>query len=144
MRKLLILLAVVFAASLITTAGVDAAKCPTKYKARHHMVRKHKTSAMKCPMRHHRARPARYARGPIVNCPTPPAPIVNVPQQAAPVVNVPQGPAPVVNIPPNPPGVGITTDSTMIYIVRGNELMILDKCTYEVKKTVTLESSGMQ
>lgn len=157
MRKLWIVLAVVFAASLLTAAGVDA-KCRAKHKVRHHVmcvkVMKHKATTAKCPtkrmakparvakgpkcpIRHKRhARPARVARGPMVTCPSP---VVNVPQQAAPVVNVAPGPAPVVNIPALPPTVGITVDNCMIYIVRENQLMVLDKNTFEVKKTVPLQ-----
>lgn len=176
MRKLFLVLAVVFAASLYTAAGVSAATCPTKKKVKHHIVAKHKvakaSSKLTCKpkmtmkkksmpariargpackavkhtyykmtckpkMRTKRAsRPARLARGPSVTCP---APVVNVPQQAAPVVNVPQGPAPVVNVPPSPPTVGITVDNCNIYIVRENQLMILDKNTYQVKSTVPLQ-----
>ena len=82
------------------------------------------------------ARPAAAARGPVVNCP---APVVNVPEQPAPVVNVPQQPAPVVNVPSPPPTVGITTDNCFIYIVRGDQLMVFDKNTYCLKKTVPLQ-----
>ena len=82
------------------------------------------------------ARPARAARGPAVTCP---APVVNVPQQAAPIVNVPQQPAPVVNVPANPPSTAISVDSCNIYIVRNNQLTILDKNTYQVKQTVPLQ-----
>ena len=169
MRKLWIVLAAVFAASVFMTAGVDAAKYPIKYKARHYVAAKHRASttmhhklmrrAMHLKMikkavaartargpawvckrvyRHHlrRSMAARAARGPIVTCP---APVVNVPAQAAPVVNVPAQPAPVVNIPPSPPTVGITVDNCSIFIVRENQLIVLDKNTYEVKKTVPLQ-----
>ena len=147
MRKLLLVLAVVFAASLYTAAGVNAAAGTTKKKVGHAIVAKHKAMKSNCrvvckPKMHktHKmkrvSRPARYARGPVVTCP---APVVNVPQQAAPVVNVPQGPAPVVNVPPMPPTVGITVDDCSIYIVRENQLMILDKNTLECKKTMPLQ-----
>lgn len=135
MRKLWIVLAAVFAASVFMTAGVDAAKCPTRYKARHHIVTKHKAPAMHAKVVK-KATPARAARGPVVTCP---APVVNVPQQAAPVVNVPAQPAPVVNVGPMPPTVGITVDDCSIFIVRENQLIVLDKNTYEVKKTVPLQ-----
>lgn len=135
MRKLLIVLAVVFATSLFTATGVQAATYPTKKPmVRHHIVRKHKVTVVCRPVKR-RARPARAARGPVLRCPTP---VVNVPRQPAPVVNVPQQPAPVVNIPPSPPTVGVTADNTNLYIVRENQLTVLDKCTYEVKKTMTL------
>ena len=139
MRKLLMVLAVVFATSFLATAGVEAAACPTKHVVRHCLRHKHK--AMKA-WRHHKkrvAKPAAVGRGPIVNVPAQAAPIINVPAQAAPIVNVPEQPAPVVNVAAPPPTVGITTDNTMIYIVRGNQLMVLDKCTYEVKKTMSLD-----
>lgn len=71
----------------------------------------------------------------MVTCP---APVVNVPAQAAPVVNVPQQAAPIVNVPPFPPTVGITMDSCNIYIVKGDNLLILDKNTYCLKQTVPL------
>jgi hypothetical protein len=98
-----------------------------------------KVSKWVCPKKHRvkrMARPARIARGPAVTCP---APVVNVPQQAAPVVNVPQQPAPVVNVPASPPTVGITTDNCFIYIVRGDQLMVIDKNNYECKKTIPLQ-----
>lgn len=145
MRKLLLVLAVVFAASLYTAAGLDAATRPTTKKARHAVVAKHKTVKAHCKMvckpkakkmTKRMARPARYARGPVVNCP---APVVNVPEQAAPIVNVPQQPAPVVNVPPSPPTVGITVDNCSIFIVRENQLIVLDKNTYECKKMVPLQ-----
>jgi hypothetical protein len=72
--------------------------------------------------------------------PTCPAPIVNVPQQAAPVVNVPQQPAPVVNVAAPPPGVGITTDQCNIYVVQGDQLLVIDKNTMCVVKKTTLGS----
>lgn len=179
MRRLWIVLAVVFAMSIFATAGVQATTGTTKSKARYHVTSKKKLMAAKW-IRHHRkgsmaartargpmikkflkkraamharfakgpkwrcyrvkthvrrARAARVARGPMVTCPSP---IVNVPAQAAPVVNVPQGPAPVVNIPAFPPTVGVTVDSCNIYIVQGNQLMILDKNTYCLKQTVPL------
>lgn len=192
-----IVLAVVFALSVLSAALVPAAttatkmpskakvtakaKCPTvarpavakraatathkyaksaarKYKT--HAVLKHRMSApakkgagprmtgkAKCrkvtrwvcpkkPVVRRTARPAAAARGPMVNCP---APVVNVPEQPAPVVNVPQQPAPVVNVASPPPTVGITTDNCFIYIVRGDQLMVLDKNTYELKKTISLQ-----
>jgi hypothetical protein len=70
--------------------------------------------------------PAGIARGPRVLCP---APVVNVPQQAAPVVNVP---AP-------EPTVGVATDNCNIYIVRGNQLTVVDKNTYQVRRTVPIQ-----
>ena len=82
-----------------------------------------------------KARAASVARGPAITCP---APVVNVPQQAAPVVNVPQQAAPVVNVPPFPPTVGVTVDSCNIYIVQGDQLMVLDKNTYCLKQSVPL------
>ncbi len=147
MRKLFIILAVVFATSVLAMPSMGASTaCPTKHmkkhsmmhhKYRHHHRTCYKVTKMHCRrVRHHKAKPAQAARGPVVTCP---APVVNVPQQAAPVVNVPQQAAPVVNVAAPPPGVGITTDNTSIYIVRGNHLMVLDKCTFEVKKTVNLE-----
>jgi hypothetical protein len=168
MRKLWIVLAAVFATSLLMTAGVDAAKYSTKSKAHHkvtakmhcktmmhHKMMHHKkmmkkaipAKAARGPVwvckkvyRHHkmirRAKAAGVARGPMVTCP---APVVNVPQQAAPIVNVPAQAAPVVNIPASPPTVGITVDSCSIFIVRENQLIVLDKNTYEVKKTVPLQ-----
>jgi hypothetical protein len=195
MRRLWIVLAVVFATSLYAAAGVQAATTgTTKYKARHHLTAKQKVMAAKW-MKHHKkmamaarrargpmwksrlvkrhmvkrymlmkrhakaagfargpkwrcyrvkrfvrhARPARVARGPIVTCP---APVVNVPQQPAPVVNVPQQAAPVVNVPAFPPTVGITVDTCNIYIVQGNQLMILDKTTYALKQTVPLQGGA--
>jgi|GEM_PF-1257377 len=184
MRRLWIVLAVVFATSLYAAAGVQAATTgTTKSKLTHKMTAKQKVMAAKWAKSHKKsslaarkargpmwkshvvkrhakaasfargpkwrcyrvtkhvrhAKPARVARGPILTCP---APIVNVPQQAAPVVNVPQQPAPVVNVPAFPPTVGITVDACNIYIVQGNQLMILDKNTYCLKKTVPLEVSG--
>jgi len=152
MRKLWIVLAAVFAASVFMTAGVDAAKVTTKAKAPamhaktvHHKMMKKAAAAgpgwvCKRVHRHHKmvkkATPARAARGPMVTCP---APVVNVPQQAAPVINVPAQPAPVVNVGPMPPTVGITVDNCSIFIVRENQLIVLDKNTYEVKKTVPLQ-----
>ena len=145
MRKLFLILAVVFATSVLAMPSMGASTtCPTKHMKRHAM-RHHKyhhyrtcyrMKRVRCRRHYRHHRPAQAARGPMVTCP---APVVNVPQQAAPVVNVPQQAAPVVNVAAPPPGVGITTDSTSIYIVRGNQLMVLDKCTFEVKKTVTLE-----
>jgi hypothetical protein len=133
MRKLLIVLAVIFAASLWTTAGVGAATCPTKHHVmRHHVKTKNCRMVCRHKKKHHKARAASVARGPIINVP---APVVNVPQGPAPVVNVPQQPAPVIN---EAPTVGITVDSSSIYIVRGNQLTVLDKCSYECKKTLTL------
>ncbi len=93
-------------------------RCPTKHKAKRY------------------ARPAHIARGPVVNCP---APVVNVPQQAAPIVNVPQQPAPVVNVAAPSPTVGITVDNCNIYIVRGDQLTVIDKSNYECKRTVPLK-----
>lgn len=153
MRKLWILLAAVFATSLIMTAGVDAANYPTKSKApamkskttQHKATMKSKPARTArgpvCKVKHRkkvarRSMPARVARGPMVTCP---APVVNVPQQAAPVINVPAQAAPVVNVPPAPPTVGITVDNCSIFIVRENQLTVLDKNTYEVKKTVPLQ-----
>lgn len=143
MRKLLLVVAVVFVLSVISVA-VSAAtyKCPTKPTVRHKVTVKHrmttkKKMAVRCPVKKKRSMPARTARGPMVTCPSP---VVNVPQQAAPIVNVPQQPAPVVNIPPEQPGVGVTTDAANIYVVRGNQLIILDKRCYEVRNTVTLPS----
>ena len=157
MRKLLIVIAALFAITLLAAAGVNAAKTTTKHPvryarkahARRHAKKYRTRYVKKCKCRYvkkrvyrrkrvyrHRivrkARPARRARGPIVTCP---APVVNVPQQAAPVVNVPQQPAPVVNVPPSS---AIATDANNIYILRGNQLTVLNKCTYECIKSVTL------
>ena len=138
MRKLLMVVAVVFATSLFTTVGLEAAtKCPTGKRLVSKCVRPRAKRVHH--VKKHKAMPARYARGPIINCPKPPAPIVNVPAQPAPVVNVPAQPAPIVNVAAPPPTVGVTVDGTMIYIVRGSQLMVLDKCTYEVKKTMSLD-----
>ncbi len=177
MRRWVILLAAVFALSVLTAALADAAttkmpakakaktsikaKCPTMSKAKVSTPAKkgagpkyakkaastkyakkakcHKVTKWVCPKKHKvrkAARPAMAARGPVVTCP---APVVNVPQQPAPVVNVPQQPAPVVNVPASPPTVGITTDNCFIYIVRGDQLMVFDKNTYCLKKTVPLK-----
>jgi Tfp pilus assembly protein PilE len=164
MRKLLIVLAVVFALSVFAAALAQAvtattkmpakskmtakAKCPTMHRAS--TTAKHKTMASKkpkcykvtkwhCPKKHtvrRAARPAAAARGPVVTCPSP---VVNVPQRPAPVVNVPQQAAPIVNVPASPPTVGITVDNCFIYVVRENQLMVIDKNTYELKKTVPLQ-----
>lgn len=159
MRRLWIVLAVVFATSLYTAAGVQAAKATTKQKLRHYVSSKHKVTAAssakkhkaavmaartakgpkwvchRVVKRHVRKAPARAARGPMVTCP---APVVNVPQQAAPIVNVPQQPAPVVNVAAPSPTVGITVDDCNIYIVQGSQLMVLDKTTYAIKQSVPL------
>ena len=137
MRKLLMVVAVVFASSLFTTVGVEAAKVPTGKRLVSKCVKPKAKRVLR--VTRHKAMPARYARGPIINVPKSPAPIVNVPEQPAPVVNVPQQPAPIVNVAAPLPTVGVTVDSTMIYIVRGSQLMVLDKCTYEVKKTMSLD-----
>jgi hypothetical protein len=169
MRRWVIVLAAVFALSVLGAALADAAatkmpaksktsvkaKCPTMSKpAIKHKVstaakkgkgpaiskkaKCHKVTKWVCPKKRtvRRSRPAMAARGPVVNCP---APVVNVPQQPAPVVNVPQQPAPVVNVPAPPPTVGITTDNCFIYVVRGDQLMVFDKNTYCLKKTVPLK-----
>ena len=196
MRKLVLVLAVVFAATVIAAAIADAATSTTKsgqttvakkhvaktggkavcksaakkksmpskaargpskksfYKGcktmkkasmharwargpKHHYAKRSAKMICKPKMKAKRiARPARAARGPSVTCP---APTVTVPQQAAPVVNVPQQPAPVVNIPANPPSTAISVDNCNIYIVRENQLTILDKSTYQVKQTVPLQ-----
>lgn len=159
MRRLWLVLAVVFAASLYTAAGVQAATY-SKSKSGSKMSAKQKKSSMaarrgsgpytyqtksgakwRCykvapkAKRARVSRPARVARGPMVTCPTP---VVNVPQQAAPVVNVPQGPAPVVNVPPFPPTVGVTVDNCYIYVVQGDKLMVIDKNSYCLKQTIPL------
>ena len=134
MRKLMILIAFVFITSICTVAVGDAATCPTKSKVSKRIVSKHKVKCT-CKAKRH-SMPARAARGPVVTCP---APIVNVPKQAPPVVNVPQQPAPVVNVAAPPPSVSVTSDNNYIYIVRENQLMIMDKCNYSCVKTVTLQ-----
>lgn len=160
MRKLWMLIAAVFAVSLMMTAGLQAATTtkskaavakksqPAKVVKKAKPVAKPK-SAVRCrtvctPKKKtvRRSTPARAARGPVapvVHVPQQPAPVANVPAQPAPVVNVPAQPAPVVNVPPSPPNVGITVDNCSIYIVRENQLMVLDKNTYCLKKSVPLE-----
>lgn len=162
MRRLWILLAVVFATSLLTTAGLEAAT--TTKRSGSKITAKQKAAATKWAKSSkrtstaasrargpkwrcyrvsttaRRARPAAAARGPVVTCP---APVVNVPQQAAPVVNVPQQAAPIVNVPPNPPTVGVTVDNCYIYIVQNDQLMVIDKNTYCLKKTVPLTGAAL-
>lgn len=131
MRKLWILLAVLFTTSLITATGVDAAvKCKT-------FVRKHKVTV--CHRMKKKAKMARAARGPKVTCP---APVVNCPAPPAPIVNVPQQPAPVVNVPPSPTPVGVATDTTSIYVLRGDTLTIIDKSNCQCIKTLPLPPVG--
>lgn len=161
MRKLWMISAVVFSVSLMMTAGLQAAanntksgtsvakkSQPAKVVKKAKPAVRHK-SAVRCrtvctPKKKvvRPSTPARAARGPVapvVHVPQQPAPVVNVPAQPAPVVNVPAQPAPVVNVAPSPPTVGITVDNCSIYIVRENQLIVLDKNTYCLKKSVPLE-----
>ena len=154
MRRLVILLVVVFVASLVSMPAISATKGVTTPKA-HKMTTKHKLhkkTAMKPKAKYrcyrvvrHKAKamPARKGAGPatrpVVNCP---APVVNVPQQPAPVVNVPEQPAPVVNVAAPPPSTAITVDTSSIYIVRDNQLIILNKSDLCLKSKVSLDQVG--
>jgi|GEM_PF-2926189 len=141
MRKLLIILVAVIAASLVLTAVVQAAQCTTKPGIHKNAKMTHKaTVAHKAKMvKHCKAMPARAARGPRFACP---APVVNVPAQAAPVVNVPSQPAPVVNVAAPPPGVAVSSDYNNIYVLRGDQLYVLDKQCYGVRQIIPLPPPG--
>ena len=146
MRRLVILLALVFAASLVSAPALGATAYPTKTPKVHRTTTKKVAKAkMRCyPVKRYKAKakPARAGAGPkapVVNCP---APVVNVPQQPAPIVNVPEQPAPVVNVAAPPPSTAITVDTTSIYIVRDNQLWILNKNDLCLKNKVSLDQVG--
>lgn len=141
MRKFLLLLIVVFATMIFVASGVDAKTSKTRhYRARTHAAKMYKAKARHCKVvcrRVHKkarriVRPARMGAGPaikpVVNCPavTCPNPQVNV---AAPNVTCP---------PVNVPTVGITVDDCNIYIVQENELLVLGKNDFCLKRRVSL------
>lgn len=140
MRRLVISMIVVFVASVLGAHAVDAA---TRYKStRGTNMRCRKVTVTRCTPK--KKRVARTRTKVVTRyVPVPAAagagPVVNVPQQPAPIVNVPQQPAPVVNIPPTPPNTAVTVDSNFIYIIRDNQLLILDKNGLCLRQSVMLD-----
>lgn len=138
MRRLMILIVAVLISCSLMVSTADAAT-PTRKTA----IQRKSGCKVKCrtvcptTKRAVRRAPVRKGAGPVC-----PAPVVNVPQQPAPVVNVPQQAPPVVNVAAPPPGVGITTDECYIYVVKGDELMVIDKKTMCVVKRSSLSTSS--
>jgi hypothetical protein len=145
MRRLVILLAVIFAVSAMSAPALGATACPTKSTKVHRTTAKKKMpkkvskAKMKCaPVKSaKKATPAKAGAGPRVI-----QPVVKCPEQPAPIVNVPEQPAPVVNVAPPPPSTAITVDTNSIYIVRDNQLIILNKCDLCLKNKVSLDQVG--
>lgn len=139
MRRLVILMTVVFVASVMGAPAVEAAR----YKStRGTNVRCKRVTVTRCtPKKKRVARTRTRVVTRYVHVPAAAGagPVVNVPQQPAPIVNVPQQPAPVVNIPPTPPNTAVTVDSNFIYIIRDNQLLILDKNGLCLKQSVMLD-----
>lgn len=142
MRRFAILLIAVLVICAVMAMAVNAATTSKKQTTSHKAYKAtHAKAKIACrtvckPVRHVRhvrhvkraVAPRRGAGPTVLSCPKAPAPVVNIPQQAPPVVNVA---AP-------PPGVGITTDDCSIFIVQGDQLMVLDKNTLCLKKKTTL------
>ncbi len=145
MRRLVILLILLFAASVLSAPVMAAKACPTKMHKTHRMSMKkmrHSKTRIVCHrvkrVRHHRmAMPAQKGAGPQVI-----QPVINVPQQAAPTVNVPQQAAPVVNVAAPPANTAITVDTSCIYIVRDGQLLILNKSDLCLRSKVSLDQVG--
>lgn len=126
MRRLAILFTLAAVLASLLAVNVDAAKCRT------HCVRKCTPTKARRVARV--AQPAKVAAGPVVK-----APVINVPAcPACPqaVVNVPQQPAPQVFAPQT----AITTDDCYVYIVRDNDMLVLDKNTFCLKSRIALNN----